>query len=208
MKKIIKIAAVLGLVLLVSVSVFEAQLSGAQVTDTDNVVVTLTVETGIAISDGADVTMSPNITSAVDQSSGGSSWTVTTNSALGYNLDVKATSSPALVSGSNSFTDYTEGTAGVPDAWSVNAGAYEFGFSAYGTDVEPKYGTGNACASPSSNSLNYEGLETTSKVIATRNTVTPTTGVETNICFAAEQNGVFAPSGTYQATIVATATTL
>lgn len=180
-------------------------------TATDNVIVTLDVTTGITISNGADVTMVPNIGVVSDGSIGSSSWVVKTNATNGYTLAVKASSSPALVSGINSFADYTEASLGVPEPWSISVGAKEFGFSAYGTDTATgTWGTSVSCgaAGVPAGSQNYVGFQTSDKTIATRATVTPTAGVTTNICFAAAQNGVYAASGTYTAIITATATTL
>ncbi|MFA6000304.1 MAG: hypothetical protein WC783_05020 [Candidatus Paceibacterota bacterium] len=180
-------------------------------TATDNVIVTLDVTTGITISDGADVTMAPNIGVASDGSIGSSSWIVKTNAVNGYTLAVKASASPALVSGLNSFADYTEGTLGVPEVWSISAGTKEFGYSAYGTDTATAtWGTSLSCgaAGVPAGAQKYVGFQTTDKTIATRASVTPTSGITTTICFAAAQNAIYAPSGTYTATITATATTL
>lgn len=208
--KIGKTTAILSFIIAFTVFYFEPTLTGAA-TDTDNVTVTLTVTEGISISDGANITMSPNISVSADSSIGSSTWTVTTNAASGYSLAVKASASPALVSGGNSFADYTEAVAGTPDTWSVDASEYEFGFSAFGTDVEAEHkGSGSSCGAggtPDAD-LNYEGFATSDEIIATRASVTPTAGVTSTLCVAAEQNGVFAPSGTYTATITGTATTL
>lgn len=181
---------------------------------TDDVVVTLDVTTGITISDGAAVTMAPNIGIASNSSIGSSSWNVKTNAALGYTLAVKADASPALrvlATPANNFADYTEAVAGTPEVWSVASGAKEFGYSAYGTDTSTvTWGTSLSCGAAGVPAVaqNYVGFSTLDKTIATRSTVTPTTGIDTTICFAAEQDTVYAPSGTYNATITATATTL
>ena len=175
------------------------------------VIVTLNVETGITISDGADVTMSPSLGITSDTSIGETSWIVKTNNFSGYKLDVKASTAPALANATDSFADYSETVLGTPETWSVGSGDYEFGFSAYGDDVaDGTWGTGVGCGTHttiSTNNLNYLGFKTTDKTIATRNSVTPNTGVQTNVCFAAEQKDVYAPSGTYTATITATALT-
>ena len=176
------------------------------------VIVTLNVETGITISDGADVTMSPSLGITSDTSIGKTSWIVKTNNFSGYKLDVKASTAPALANATDSFADYSETVLGTPETWSVGSGDYEFGFSAYGDDVaDGTWGTGVGCGTHttiSTNNLNYLGFKTTDKTIATRNSVTPNTGVQTNVCFAAEQKDVYAPSGEYTATITATAITL
>jgi len=183
-------------------------------TNTDSVIVTLEVDSGITITEGIDVTMAPNIGVGSNTSIGGTSWIVKTNNVNGYNLNVKASTVPALKhsNGTDFFLDYTEETSGTPETWSVASSGYEFGFSAYGDDVsDATWGAGVDCGTSSTistNNLNYLGFKTTDKTIATRNSVTPNTGVQTNVCFAAEQKDVYAPSGTYTATITATALTL
>jgi len=178
---------------------------------TDNVVVTLNVDEGITISNGADTTMAPHIGIAANGSIGSSSWVVTTNGALGYTLAVKASASPALVSGGNSFADYPEAVTGTPEVFAVGSGTKAFGYSAFGTDTATgTWGTAASCGSAGTPSATekYVGFKITDKTIATRATVTPTSGITTTICFAAAQNAVFTPAGTYTATITGTATTL
>jgi len=180
------------------------------VIDTDDVLVTLTVDEGISITTGADVTMAPNISVSANSSIGSSSWNVKTNSHAGYTLAIKASTDPALVSATNSFTDYTEAVLGTPELWSVETGVYEFGYSAYGTDTpDGTWGALDTCGAagvPGGNK--YVGTQVTDKTIATRAVPTLPAGITTTICFAAEQVDVYAPSGTYTATITATATTL
>jgi hypothetical protein len=175
----------------------------------DSVIVTLTVDSGITITSPADVTMAPNIGIAANGSIGSAIWNVKTNRTSGYTLAVKASSAPALVSGGNSFADYTESVANTPEVWSVAGGAKEFGYSAYGTDTATgTWGTGTSCGSAGvpTGTQKYVSFKTADATVATRATVTLTTGVDTTVCFAAQQNTVFAPSGTYTATITATAT--
>jgi hypothetical protein len=207
LKKILAASVIsLFFVQMIYILAVEPTIAGA-VTATDDVIVTLNVITGVTISDGSAVTMAPNLGISADQSIGASSWVVRTNSNTGYVLAVKASASPALVSGANSFADYTEGVVGTPELWAVAPGAKEFGFSAYGTDVlDATWGALDTCGAagvPGGNK--YVGFKTTDKTIASSNTVTSTTGTTTNICFAAEQDTVFAPSGVYTATITATA---
>jgi hypothetical protein len=178
---------------------------------TDNVVVTLVVDAGLTITSPADVTMAPNIGIAANGSIGTSAWTVKTNSPTGFNFLLKASASPALVSGGNSFADYTETSAGVPEVWSVPATNKEFGYSAYGTDVlTATWGTGAGCGSAGAplGTMKYVGFKTTDKTVVTTSTVTTPSGSTINVCYAAEQDSVYAASGTYTATITATATTL
>ena len=194
------------------VFVFEPVISSAA-SVTDNVIVTLNVTSGVTISNGADTTMTPNIGITSDRSIGSSSWSVATNSATGYTLAVKASTTPALKNGAvDSFADYTEAVSGTPDAWSgVAVSTKEFGYSAYGTDVPTgTWGTASTCGNTGTGVPDvlgkYRGFTTTDVTIASRAGVTPTTGITSNICFAAQQNTVYAASGTYTATITATAT--
>lgn len=183
-------------------------------TDTDDVVVTLNVTAGISITDGADEVMEPNIGIVSNKAVGSSSWNVKTNSATGYTLAVKASTSPALKNGAvDQFDDYTP-TGAVPDLWGgVASGTKEFGFSGYGDDVlDATWGTHSGCGNTTNGdpdaAAKYFGFSTGDYTLATRATLTTTAGVTTNICFAAEQNGTYAASGTYTATITATATTI
>lgn len=181
----------------------------------DAINVSLTVDSGISITSPADVTMS-NLGTSVNTSTGYANWNVKTNDPDGYTLSVRASASPAMVSGGNSFLDYTEAVPGTPDVWSVDPGTVQFGFSGLGTDVvnvnsDRFAATGqtlcdNGVSSSTVNStLKFLGFETSNQTLATRSSTTTTSGVDTRICFAAGQNGVYAPAGAYQATITATA---
>lgn len=269
-------------------------------TASDNIIITLDVDSGITISDCADVTMAPNISVSANGSIGSSTCTVKTNNVTGYTLAVKsvksevatvnmtgaaggtsgyvvgdiltlatppggraatvtvATESSGVVTavtlrtkgvgyttgikattgGSGTglvevnvatldtvanpaltlqtditkfFADYTEGTPGTPEVWSVASGDKEFGYSAYGTDTATgTWGTGDSCGSAGAptGTAKYVGLLATDKTVATRSSVTPFAGIDTTLCFAAEQNAVYADSGRYTAVVTATATTL
>ena len=183
-------------------------------TASDSLLVTLNVTSGVSITHPTDVTMAPNISMSANKSIGGTSWTVTTNSSTGYTLGVKASTNPAMVSGNgDNFANYTEAVASTPDLWSgVASGTKEFGFSAYGADAPTAtWGTSTAgcgVAGVADVTLKYRGFlaAMTDIQIASLGSPTATTGNTTNICFAAEQNGVYARSGAYTATITATAT--
>ena len=192
----------------------EPQVVGAV---SDEVIVNLTVESGISITSPADVTMS-NMGTAVNTSTGWAIWNVKTNDPDGYTLAVKATTSPAMRNGVSSFADYTEATPATPDTWSVSS-AVEFGFSGLGTDVvnvgsDQYAATGQtvcddgAASSTINTTLKFLGFETSDQTLASRAATTTTSGIDTRICFAAEQAGVYADAGLYQASIVATATAL
>jgi len=138
----------------------------------------------------------------------GNAWSVKTDNPAGYILNLKTDETNCLKDNSTSeaFTDDGE----TPATWSVT-NAYEFGFSIYGNDVSTAtWGTDTDCtgasASAPSTTLKYRGFKDVTAIqVATSNSRTSTSGTDTVFCVAAEQNGVYAPSGNYTADITATA---
>ena len=182
---------------------------------TDDVLVNLTVDSGIAISSPADVTLgASNMGITVNSAIGTATWNVKTNSPAGYTLTIKnASTSPALKGAGaiGNFADYTEAVAGTPELWSVDSNTYQFGYSIRGTDVNTTtYGTGADCGTGNvpNATLKYRHASTSVILAATRTSTTTLAGVDTTACFAAGQNGVYAPAGSYSATITATALAL
>lgn len=182
-------------------------------TASDTVLVNQNVTAGITISSPADVNMTA-LSSGQNTAVGSATWTVTTNAAGGYGLTVYAGAAPAMVrsGGGGNIADYTPGTAETPETWSVPNGSVEFGFSARGADVNTgTYGTDTDCIDTSdvpSATLLWRDFDLTGSAdtIASSSTVTSTSGTPTTMCVATEQDGVFAQSGSYTATITATAT--
>ncbi len=207
MKQIIN---VLSLSLVVSVLAFSAfvglepRLAAAV---SDSVTVTQDVTAGISISSPADVTMNA-LTTTQNTSVGTSTWTVITNNAAGYTLGVKADytgKTAALTSSTDQFADYATSS---PSLWSVTNN-YMFGFAPFGNDTTG-YGTGTLCESANdtpSTTLYYVGFYSADRQIASSSSETTQAGTATTVCYATEQDTVWAPSGTYTATITATATT-
>ncbi|MEX0918421.1 MAG: hypothetical protein WDZ85_00405 [Candidatus Paceibacterota bacterium] len=181
-------------------------------TANDEVLVTLTVESGISITSPADVSMSPDLSITADASVGSTTWNVKTNDPAGYDLTVNAGAAPAMVrsGGGGNVLDYTAST---PEQWSPAAGNAYFGFSSFGTDVTTgTWGTDGTCEPAAtlggSAERKYRGFDSTTPIsIATRSATTTTAGIDSTVCFAAEQNSTYAEAGTYTATITATATT-
>jgi hypothetical protein len=180
---------------------------------TDDVTVNQSVTAGISITSPADVTMTALSTSQ-NTAVGTAVWTVTTNSSGGYTLNVHAGASPAMVrsGGGGNIADYTPAVSETPETWSVPSGNVEFGWSGFGTNVNTTtYGTDSDCiagADVPSAALKWRDFDLTgsSDQIATSASPTSTSGTATNLCVATEQDGTFAQSGTYAATITATAT--
>lgn len=205
------LAVVTALSILISpfaYSLIEAEAASAV---TDAVVVTLTVDSAISITSPADTAMSQSIGLTTDTATASTTWNVKTSDTDGYTLAVAASTDPAMQSAGDTIFDYTEGTPGTPETWSVASGAAEFGFSARGDRVSTgTYGTDSDCLAGDNHTpsatLNYRGFDGTNTIsVATHSATTTASGDDTTVCYAVEQNGVFIPSGTYTATITATA---
>lgn len=176
----------------------------------DQVIVTLTVDAGISITDAANTSMSQNLGVTANTAIATSTWNVKTNNAAGYTLGVRATTSPAMRNGTNNILDYTPAVAATPETWDVSNNA-EFGFSAFGTDVSTgTWGATTNCgaAHVPNATLKYRDFDTSDITIGSRAATTTTAGIDSTVCYAVEQDTFYVPSGVYQATIVATATAL
>jgi len=181
----------------------------------DSVVVTLNVTAGISITSPADTPMSTTLGVGTNSAIATTTWNVKTNASGGYELAVKANTDPAMKHDAAIYVDdYTPGTPDIPETWSVSNTA-EFGYSAYGTDTAVgssgvDWGTGSNCGATSTPSatLKYRDFTTVDFVIAARTATTTTSGIDTTICYAVEQNNFYVPAEIYTATITATATTL
>jgi len=215
MKKIFLISFCLSILALAIFINFEPRISTAA-SDVATTTVTLIVASEISVTADATISMSPNISMSQDTSIGNATFNVKTNDTAGYTMSFHASSSPALRNADDSFTDYTELVEGTPESWSVATGAYEFGFSAYGTDVDNgtwdggNSSCGSAGADSLSTSVNWMGFNSTTPVtgVATKSSETSQVGEDTVLCVAAEQgDSVFAPNGTYNASVVGTVTT-
>ncbi len=210
-KKSLTFSLLATMLLALGYTAYEPNMTNAA-TASDTVVVTLNVTAGISITSPSDVTMSTALGVTQNSAVGTSTWNVKTNAALGYTLALRATSTPAMQSAANSIADYQ---TGAPNIWNATSTDSYFGYSGFGTDISTgTWGSGSACSGGSnghatSTTLKYKGFTTSDVTIATRAATTTPSGVDATICFAVEQGAAsYIPSGTYQATIIATATTL
>ncbi len=109
---------------------------------------------------------------------------VSTNNNAGYSVEVAAGSSPALTSGANNFSDYSENTPPTPDFnWLIPNTSSAFGFSAEGDNVNQKFldngsgcntGSGNvtdSCWSPFSTTPNIFGFSTSESLVGSTTTL-------------------------------------
>ncbi len=192
----------------------------------DQVVVTLTVTEGISISSPADTTMSNALSTVINTAIGTTTWIVKTNAAGGYTMGITSSTSPAMQTLSGVvIPNFAAGGSGtttaIPVTWSGNVvNTYMFGYSGFSTTtiggVIPvntttwgSSATSCGLAGTYSTTLKYTMMATTTPItLATRTSTTTTAGDVIAVCYAVEQNGAYAPAGTYTATSTATATTL
>lgn len=169
-------------------------------------------EVYISISSSATVAMSPNINgTSGGQSNGTATVSVTTDSYSGYSLKAKASASPALVSGANSFADYTTLVLGVPDyTWSVASSASEFGYTVEGSDIIQLFkDNGSSCnaagGSDTAGACWYK-FTTSDQEIANSITANHLAGKDTTVKFKVESGASNVQvAGDYQATVTFTA---
>lgn len=205
-KKITFLSLLIEFVVFVFYAALEPALSQA-VTASDVVLVTQSVTAGISITSPADVALTA-LTTSQNTAVATTTWTVTTNNATGYSLTVAADQAPAMRKGLTStyFADYN----GPLVPWTVT-NAFQFGFSAIGSNTTG-YGSGSICTTGAANvqstTLGWKGFNGVTGIeIASSTATTTTSGIATSLCVSTEQDGVFAPSGSYTATTTATATT-
>ena len=178
-----------------------------------------THEVYLSMTAPSDITMTAL---SLTQSSavGDTTWTVITDNVAGYSTTVKAETSDACsdsdgqgfvdalcdIDTGESFKDILLNK----HLWAVSS-EYAFGWSAVGSDVSG-HGTDSNCIATTdvpSDSLLWQGFAGSNTYqIASSTSRTSTEGVETTLCVATEQETVFAPSGTYQATTTITVITL
>jgi hypothetical protein len=159
------------------------------------------------------VTMSPDIPSIGGGTANGQTTvTVTTDDAAGYQLSIAASSSPAMVSGANSFADYVTGGANPDFNWSVPATASEFGFTPEGSYIVQRFkDNGSVCDTGSLDTTNscWAPLTTSNQLIAQTSSGSYPTGSDTVLKFRAESGASHTqPGGAYVATSTVTAIAL
>jgi len=210
MKKILSLFTALAIIAAGSYMFFEPQIMDAAY---DEVSVSQAVTGEISITQPGDVTMLPAIAAMTGGTgTGTSTWTVTTTQSTGYNLQLTASTSPALKNGAtDSFADYTPTAPTVPDyAWSVGASAAEFGYTVEGTDTATLFKDNGSTACNTGSTLGsytcWLNASTTVVTIATKGS-SAVGGDATSVGYRAEaKSGSNKISGTYTATIGATAT--
>ena len=166
----------------------------------------------LAITNSADISLPAIGGVSGGNSTGQSTWTVTTDDPAGYQLTIVATSSPALKSTNSSVPDYVPAGAAPDFTFTYGASASVFGFSPEGTDIVSRYkDNGSACNTGSSDTTDrcWDGLSTTPTTIAESTAPNHPNGTATTIKY---QVGIgsskIQDAGTYNASVVVTATAL
>ncbi len=168
-------------------------------------------QTSISLTVPAAAVMSPSINSNV----GGIAYasanlSVATNNSSGYTLQIKASTTPALKSLSDSFADYVTAGADPDYNWTVSSSTSEFGFSPEGVDIMTRYkDNGSACNQPAGGDTAdhcWDHLNASYSTIAQSALGNLPSGSATAIKFRAEAGSAVAqPNGNYSATITFTA---
>ncbi len=139
---------------------------------------------------------------------GATNVTVATDNKAGYELYIAATSSPALVSGINSFADYVPAGINPDFVFSVLPADSAFGFSPEGQDIVQAFQDDSfACGVGSFDSVNscWKGLTTSDVLIAKKTSGNHPSGTITTLKFRAESGVAHVqPAGTYTATSTVT----
>ncbi len=167
----------------------------------------------VSLSGPSTINLSPSFdVESGGQANGSGTWSVITNNSGGYSLSIKANSSPALVSGSNNFSDYLPTTADPDFVWSVATSDSFFGFSVVGSDIVSRFiDDGSVCNVGSNQTADrcWDGFDTTGKTIATAGLPNAPIGVDTTISLRAEAgSSKNQPAGNYEAVLIITAIAL
>jgi len=167
----------------------------------------------LAVNSPSNPVMSATINGVGGGSSTGSAvWRVETDNPAGYELSIRSNSTPALTSGSDSFSDYSPSYADPDFSWSTPATESRFGFSPEGDDLINSFlDNGVSCGSGvlDTNSACWDGFSTTNKIIARSSNPNYPTGASTTVKFRADVGNKKAqPKGTYRANIIVTVVTL
>ena len=166
-------------------------------------------EVYLAISVPGNITLLPSIpTVGGGVADGSAAWTVTTDNAAGYTMNITASATPALVSGVDSFADYVPAGASPDFTFTTGAAAANFGFTPEGTDIVQNYkDNGAACnvGGLDTASACWDGPSTTPLTIVTRTTPNHPAGTATTLRFRAASGAAnVQPLGTYTATATLT----
>lgn len=167
-------------------------------------------EVYIAISNVADLVLTPNISGVSGGVSNGSTTvTVTTDSTSGYALTIAASTNPAMKKGADVINDYVPLGAPPDLIFTTGVTNAHFGFSPQGNNIVQRFkDNGSACnVGLLDTALScWQGLSTTASTIASASTGNHPLGATTTINFRVGiGSSVVQPEGVYTATTTITA---
>lgn len=177
------------------------------------------LETYLAISAPADVSLAAISGIGPSGATGDASWTVTTDNLAGYALTISASTSPALqcsdgvggcADGTDTFVDYTPAESGTPDFnWSIAVNTSEFGFTPSGTDIVQKFlDDTSSCGVGASDTAQkcWYNLATSQTTISKSSSSNHPSGTATTVTFRTGIGDSYVQiAGTYKAEITVTA---
>ena len=163
----------------------------------------------LAITVSGNVTLSPSIPDVGGGTANGvATWTVTTDNPAGYTVNIRASGTPALSSGANSFPNYIPAGADPDFTFTTPGASSRFGFSPEGTDIMQRYkDNGTTCniGALDTASACWVPLLTTADTIVTRNTPNYPSGTLLSVRFRAVSGATnVQPIGSYLATTTLT----
>ena len=170
------------------------------------------VNSFIAITAADPVSMTPSIPGITGGTANGSTTViVTTDSASGYQMSIRASASPALTKGADSIADYVP--AGNPDfTFTTGAGNAHLGYSPSGVDTIARFKDDGASCNTGALETSlacWDGLDTVDENIARRTSANTPNGSTTTINFRVGIGGsVVQAEGVYTATTTLTALSL
>ena len=229
MKKTLSLTLTISLIVSLSFVFFETEITKAWGPGAgpyaDPIAVTQDVSDEISLTSPADVNMSASIPGVTGGSATGSAtWTVKTNNNTGHKVELETTTAPALqgTTEGDSFADYTEAAANVPDyAWAVAESDAEFGYTILPetpADADQSFKDDGANCNVATNNpdgtkcwIGFAGAATKEQIV-NRTSETDVGGETIQVNFKAEMNGPatdadgFLIEDVYTATITLTAT--
>lgn len=166
----------------------------------------------ISISSPSDLVLTNIGGIAGEGSEGTLSWTVVTDNVAGYSMTIAASTSPALQSAEDSFSDYVPAGSDPDYDFVIAPSSSEFGFTPEGTDVSSRFkDNGSACNTGAGETSGkcWDGLSTTPQTVAGKTSANHPSGSTITVRFRAEAgNARIQTSGSYSASVTATAITL
>ncbi len=160
----------------------------------------------LSLSSPSNVMMTPDIAGLTGgESNGSTTITATSDSASGYQLTIKAESSPAMVNGAFTLADYVPAGPNLDTTFTTDTSEAHFGFSVSGLDIVDAFkSNAGVCGSGTDTVLEcWDGLSTIDKTISSRTSANQPSGTDTTIYFKV---GIGPSSGVNPGLYVATTT--